>query len=843
MARRLREQRQDMTLNRLWWFRLSLALIVVSGITVALIFERSANQTSANVAVATDRYLTTRATSKHLEKLADDVDDALHAGFGGEVIGPSMSRIEQAQAEFNLAVEQARRLIAADMPPLESRLVLHTLKTSAASMHAMANQSKAAFSLLDKGDRTIAAAKIASLDRERARLRRRLDSINEIVSAWQQHELSEERRKLKALQGSVISIVALLSFVPLGVGRRRVREAIALHTIRRREEELARTNAAFESATIGIAFVNTSGRIEYVNPTFATIVERPRRTLKGQPYTDVVHPDDREVVGRLLSQIRVSDKAEHEIRLTRGDGSAVEACVALAPSHDTKENFVGHYWFLRDVTGHKRAADALRESEERFHLASRALNDVIFDWNMRTDEAWVTEAWVNQFGYPASGKVRSRVWRDALHPSERDQILASVQSLIDAGGSYWSSEYLLRRGDGTYADVLTHAYIVRDDVGVPQRIIGATMDITERKSAERAMTAQILNSTDDAIYVINQQGCATFVNRGAARLLGWTTDELLGTNMHALVHHRRQDGSEYKLEDCPGRITLATAQSTQGDREVFWRKDGSYIPIEYHCNPILGSRGEVTGAVVTFRDITERRAVERMKDEFVSIVSHELRTPLTAIRGALGLLNAGLLPEVQGKAKHMLALAVSNTERLAQLVNDILDVERMDAGKVVLNRLPFGAQTLMTQAIEIIKPIADKSKVLLECGACDAEVFVDPDRIRQTFTNLLGNAVKFSSAGSTVSLSAKRSNWDVQFEVRDHGRGVPHDKLEAIFERFQQVDASDSREKGGTGLGLAICRSIVNQHGGEIWAENCEGGGASFRFTIPLRPAEQPHQC
>jgi CheY-like chemotaxis protein len=233
-------------------------------------------------------------------------------------------------------------------------------------------------------------------------------------------------------------------------------------------------------------------------------------------------------------------------------------------------------------------------------------------------------------------------------------------------------------------------------------------------------------------------------------------------------------------------------------------------------------------------DITERRAVDQMKDEFVSVVSHELRTPLTSIRGSLGLLASGRLGTLQEKGQRMLEIAVANTDRLVRLINDILDIERMQSGKIALQKQECNAADLMTQAAEAMRALAEKAEVTLSVTPQSERLWADPDRILQILTNLLSNAIKFSSRGSTVWLTAEHQDGHLLVHVKDQGRGIPADKRESIFERFQQVDASDAREKGGTGLGLAICRSIIHQHGGRIWVESTLGEGSTFSFILPV---------
>lgn len=238
---------------------------------------------------------------------------------------------------------------------------------------------------------------------------------------------------------------------------------------------------------------------------------------------------------------------------------------------------------------------------------------------------------------------------------------------------------------------------------------------------------------------------------------------------------------------------------------------------------------------------TVRTKQETIKDEFISNVSHELRTPLTSIRGALGLLSAGLTGNVDAKAQNLLRIAVTNTDRLIRLLNDILDLERMHSSRAPIHTRRCSLRDLVRQSIETMAPMAETGKVKLELTlvAPAAAVFFDgdPDSIQQLLTNLLSNAIKFSPAAGIVQIRIEADSDSVLLRVSDQGRGIPVDKLDTVFDRFQQVETSDARQKGGTGLGLAICRTIVQQHNGSIWAESNiqqnRGPGASLLVTLP----------
>lgn len=244
---------------------------------------------------------------------------------------------------------------------------------------------------------------------------------------------------------------------------------------------------------------------------------------------------------------------------------------------------------------------------------------------------------------------------------------------------------------------------------------------------------------------------------------------------------------------------------------------------------------ELSGVQCTLNiinDITERK---RLENEFISLVSHELRTPMNSMIGALDLLGTGQLGTLSAKGQQVLQMAIANTERLIRLVNDILDLERIKSGNIKMQKVECDAADLMTQAVEAMQPMAAQEQIALEMETVAAKLWADPDRILQTLTNLLSNAIKFSNPDNTVRLRSRLHSGDLEIAVQDWGRGIPTDKLQSVFERFQQVDASDSRNKDGTGLGLAICRNIVEQHDGRIWAESQLGQGSTFTICLPCR--------
>ncbi|HEY9826979.1 MAG TPA: PAS domain S-box protein [Stenomitos sp.] len=364
-------------------------------------------------------------------------------------------------------------------------------------------------------------------------------------------------------------------------------------------------------------------------------------------------------------------------------------------------------------------------------------------------------------------------------------------------------------------------------------------ELNERKQAQislqqsESLFRSLCESAPIGIFRNDVEGNCVYTNPRCQEIAGFTYEEALGNGWQQFIHPddlekikplRTADGADKR----PSFVEI---------RHV--HKDGTVRLCQVKAVPILSVHETLLGYVGTVEDITDTRAIEQMKNEFIAIVSHELRTPLASIRGSLGLLASGVLKDDPATGQHMLNIAATETERLVRLVGDILDLERLESSKVALDRQACDAGALMQQAVAVLQPLAEARSITLVCSPLHVSIWAAPDRIIQTLVNLLGNAIKFSPAHSTVTLTALAQGTRVLFLIQDQGPGIPANHLEKIFKRFQQVDASDARNKSGTGLGLAICRNIVQQHGGHIWAESVLGQGSTFLFTIPMALSEQ----
>lgn len=502
----------------------------------------------------------------------------------------------------------------------------------------------------------------------------------------------------------------------------------------------------------------------------------------------------------------------------------------LIMSHKSPNGTVDYISTIaRDISDRKAVEEALSESEECFR---RAFYDAAIGMALlSTDGRWlqVNRSLCEIVGY-SEQELLTTTFQAITHPDDLDKDLEYVRQMLTGEIRSYEMEKRYLHKQGHVVWILLSGSLVRDVEGNPLYFIGQIQDISDRKRGEeaRSQLASIVESSDDAIIGKTLDGVIVSWNSGAQKIYGYSAQEVKGQHISILLPPERFDEMEEILEK------LKRGERINSYETVRVRKDGKQIDVALTVSPIHDANGKVTGISAISRDISDRRLIERMKDEFVGVVSHELRTPLTSIRGALGLLAGGLLKSRPENATRMLEIALSNTDRLVRLINDILDIERIESGRVPLEKQLCNIANLMSEASDAIAPVADKAGVAISVSPISAQVWADPDRIIQTLTNLLSNAIKFSTQGSTVWLSATLQGEEILFEVKDRGRGIPENKLKTIFERFGQVDASDSRAKGGTGLGLAICRSIVEQHKGRIWAESCSGGGSSLYFTLPV---------
>lgn len=354
------------------------------------------------------------------------------------------------------------------------------------------------------------------------------------------------------------------------------------------------------------------------------------------------------------------------------------------------------------------------------------------------------------------------------------------------------------------------------------REIHARLQLSERLHRDQATRfATLFDSVEDAIVILNASGTIEAWNRGAQHLFGYAAEDIIGKDVRLLLP---EPNASMPIEQFL-RYGQTELEARHGS--------GRMVPIEISLREMIIEGNRLFSAVM--RDISVRREVERMKSEFVSTISHELRTPLTSIAGSLTLISGGAAGEVSPKVARLVGIARQNSERLIRLINDILDLEKAEAGKLEFQFSVRSLRAEVSSVAEFNRGFAQSLGVAIDLEeGDDADVFIDSDRLTQVLTNLISNAAKFSPPGGTVRIRVDREDPGVRVTVSDNGPGIPAEFCARIFQKFAQADASDSRAKSGTGLGLSIAKTITEKLGGRIGFDTVPGKGTSFFIILPM---------
>jgi PAS domain S-box-containing protein len=597
-----------------------------------------------------------------------------------------------------------------------------------------------------------------------------------------------------------------------------------------------------------------TGQYLYISPSYEKLWGYSCESLYQDPnsWLTRIHPEDLDYVSGQFNQLLFGNQMQIQYRIidAKGEVRWIESESLVVYDEDrTPLRIVG---LADDITDRKQLEEFLQISEARYRAIVEDQVELICRHQPDGTLTFVNNAYCRYFGLDPETAIGSR-YEPIIFEEDRTSVAQLVKSMSLENPTVTIENRVFSQGEVRWTQWNNQALFDEQGHFIEFQSVGR--DITDRKQIEEALRASeelFRRAFDDApigISLVSPSGQFLKANTHYCNLVGYTEAELLALTFQKITHPADLDADLKGVQ----QMLAGEIRSFQLEKRYI-TKQGTSIPVLINVAPIRDQTGKLLYFVGQTQDRRDRLKVERMKDEFISVVSHELRTPLTSIRGALGILQTDVFIDRPEKAKHMLQIAISNSERLVRLVNDILTLERLESGKVPFATEECQVTELMKQAVDSVQAIADQSAITLNLTPLSATLWAAPDAIIQTLTNLLSNAIKFSSPGDTIWLKAELGNgWTtdeadqqnssalsapksaaILFSITDQGRGIPADKLGLIFEQFQQVDASDSRKKGGTGLGLAICKNIVQQHGGQIWVESTLGKGSTFHFTVPL---------
>ena len=451
---------------------------------------------------------------------------------------------------------------------------------------------------------------------------------------------------------------------------------------------------------------------------------------------------------------------------------------------------------------------------------------------------YVNAAWRRTLGYSLE-EAAARHPAEFVASEDRARYRAVAKRMVEGGHPVEDFEALLLAKDGR--TVVCRGWAVAHFTdGVLTGTVAGYHDCTAERAVDRAIDAlaesearfrRLSDASTDGVAV-SREGLLREVNAAWCRMFGVTEQTALGTQTAMLVAPDQREEVFARMATAPDvaqMVTLARPDGTTFDGEL------TASPITYRGTP---------ARILVVRDMTAWMRVHRLKNEFVSTVSHELRTPLTAIQGAIKLLESGAVAAGTPKAAQLITVARTNSERLGRLVNDLLDLEKIEAGRFVLRREEVSPNEVVRAAREATAALATQLQVGVTAMVLTEHTFsADPDRVVQVLTNLLSNAIKFASAGSSVRVEACLAGAEsMRFTVTNSGAGIPAADIPRLFTKFGQLDGSDARRHGGTGLGLAIAKSIVEQHGGRIGVQSVVGGETTFWVEWPVSESREDGQ-
>ena len=610
-----------------------------------------------------------------------------------------------------------------------------------------------------------------------------------------------------------------------------------------REQE---NRAVFNTAVVGILLLDEHGRLLSANEAALEIFGAEAQDIPSMSIRDLLKLEGARSVAELLGALMTrTTRTKPATGLTR-DGKQLDLEFQINP-WKTEEGEMRYTAIVRDVTRQRQITIALEDAEERWSSALRGARIGVFDVDLVAGKSIVSDTWMEMLGFHVDDAINPQEeWRKRVHPDDL-AVVDEADAACFAGTTPRSEcEYRIRKKSGNWIWLRSDATVTqRDENGAALRLVGTQTDITALKEAEAALRSseeRLRSAIDNApigMALIDPQGEWISVNEALFAFLGYSGEEFLKLNFRELTH-----------PDDVGLDRELLSQLTSGEiadyqlEKRYLHKEGHAVWGLLSVSVARGQDGRIDYFIAQIQDIQDRKEMDRIKSEFISNVSHELRTPLTSIRGSLGLVTGAMAAEIPAGIMRLLTIAHKNSERLILLINDILDLEKMNSEKL---QFDIGTHKLLEEielAMDTNQSYANQFDVtfVLDTPDVDMDCDFDAARLQQVLSNLMSNAAKFSPAGGSVHLSLSRVGKMARVSITDTGPGIPASFRSRIFSPFSQADASATRETGGTGLGLHISKQMMDKMFGGLDYTSVEGAGSTFWIDLPLTADAAPAQ-
>lgn len=579
-----------------------------------------------------------------------------------------------------------------------------------------------------------------------------------------------------------------------------------------------------------IAIIQDS-RVKFINPAVTGCFGWDPQEIIGQDFSIFVSAKYRRLTRKMyLARMRGKKVMPfYEIEVIKKDGCL--ATVELSASVMEYDKRPADVVVLRDISSRKKIQEALQKSEENYHQLVENLQEVVFSVDNHGLITYISPPIKEMTGYDITEAI-NRPFIDFVHPYDRDKVMVSFQQAQQGRTQTNEFRLLHKSGDIRYVRVSGRLVMAR---GKLVRIFGLMSDITMQRQLNEALEESeskfrgILNSMADIVFVFDSQGRFTFYHAPDPEELYIPPQKFIGKKYTELM---------------PAGICIQISQAIKDNRQ----KQNSSFDYEIEINgvkkwfsarfsPLFLAR-EFEGSVVVIRDISKAKKTEellqqslKLRTEFMNMVSHELRTPLSAINESISLAEEELPEIVKRRTDRYLDVARRNIDRLLRLINDMLDIEKLESGRMRFDIQQNNIEDLAVECYQTMLPLAKHKNldIILDIEKQLPKISFDRDKITQVACNLVHNAVKFTEEGKIIIFVRKKDNF-IEVAVQDSGPGVNAQDQQKIFDPFVQL----SKISGGTGLGLAISRQIIEAHGGKIWAESQPGKGSVFYFTLPV---------
>ena len=646
-----------------------------------------------------------------------------------------------------------------------------------------------------------------------------------------------------------------LAFVAAGGVISYLAERLHQSQDRLREDE-SRLSAMFNAAMDGIVTVDEQLIIVYLNPAAEKMFGRKAAELIGTPARLLVPASHRRLCERMVRNLAVSGALHRFVQgpvkglRANGDEFPVDATISKVDVQG-KQHFT---LVVRDVSERKAAEDALRESEALYRTLIESLNEGVLLWDSNGRIEAFNPAAERILGWPSAefvGKHYSELpWRPrASNDADFDPEKLAVAIIQRTGHPILHRERTLTRRNGKEIWILQNGIPLTGNAkNARPRVMITFTDVTERRKASETLSqmADIVANSEDAIISKSLDGVIQTWNPGAERMLGHPASAAIDRRLNELILPLDQHAAEQEI-----RARIARGESAQSFETVFARKDGKQLNISATASPLRDAGNTIVGVSVIARDITDRKQAEqallerdaaeeasRLKSEFLATMSHELRTPLTGVIGFAEYLRASQAGPINEEQAECIDSIYKSSLHLLDLINGILDLSKIEAGKMELVPETFAVRDMVDEVCGVISPIALKKRIAVQRRVAQAltTVTLDRPKFRQVLYNLLSNAVKFTDDGGHVDIDVDVARMDtphLRIRVADTGIGIAPEDIDKLFKNFHQLDNSNTRRHEGAGLGLALTKKIVELQRGIITVESAPGRGSVFTVTLP----------